>query len=141
VFQLGGLRMGNAQLNTGGSDGSLEFTGIVTLTGAATLNTSRDLALSDRITGGGSLTKTGTGMLSFGSGPSDTKANTYTGLTTISGGTLILNKAAGTTAIAGNITLSGGTLTLLQPKQISDNSTLTLSGGTFDVGGQSEAIT
>src|SRR5439155_4710031 len=139
-FQLGALRIGDATLATGGAGGSLEFTGIVTLNANARFNTSRGLLLSDRITGGGSITKQGSSMLTFGSGPADAKANTYAGLTTIAGGVLQLNKAAGTTAIPGDIAISGGTLVPLQPRQIADNSSLLLTGGTFDMAGQTDAI-
>jgi autotransporter-associated beta strand protein len=143
-FKLGALNIGNARLATGGPSGTLEFSGIVTTTGAATIETGRDVIFADRVTGGGSLIKRGAGKLTLGSNDPtnnifDTAANTYAGVTTIAEGILELNKAAGTIAIPGDISLTGGTLVLVQPRQIADNSKLLLSGGTFDVA-QSDAI-
>ena len=60
-----------------------------------------------------SLTKTGLGTLYMKGGTS----NTYTGLTTIAGGTVVLAKTGGAVAIAGNILMSepgDGNSTLLQ---------------------------
>src|SRR6185436_19217735 len=74
------------------------------------------------------------------SAAADTKNSTYIGLTKISQGTLYLNKQPGTNAIAGPIELNGGTLVLLQPRQIADTSNLLLSGGLFDVNGKSDTV-
>lgn len=73
------------------------------------------------------LTKSGSGsgILTL------TGANTYDGLTTVSAGTLKLNRAGGTTIpITNNVTVSGGAL------QISSNQTLnnlTVSGGNITI--------
>jgi autotransporter-associated beta strand protein len=105
--------------------------GTVTLGGAATpggpimlnLGSIRFSAggnLSGPISGnGGIITSAGTLQLS------GFDANTFTGLTSVTGGTLQLNKP-GVLAVGGNITLSGnGVLQLLQPEQISDTATVT----------------
>ncbi len=135
VFELGSLTIGNATLRYDGTEGTLAFTGVTTLTGAATIETVRDLTLAGRITGPGSLEKSGDdASLTLGSGPSDTAANTYTDDTIISGGKLILNKAAGTIAIRGDIIMNGGTLSLNQPQQIADTSKVGIgAAATFDV--------
>jgi autotransporter-associated beta strand protein len=73
------------------------------------------------------LTKTGAGVLQF-SGDATT-ANTYTGLTTLSGGTLKLAKSAGVTSIAGNITITSGILDWDNNDQIADTATINLNGG------------
>ncbi len=74
----------------------------------------------------------------------DTSANTYTGLTTVSNGNLALNKAAGTTSIAGNLTVDGtGTVSLSANEQIANTSTVTISsssGAAFSVGSRTETI-
>lgn len=87
------------------------------------------------ITNGG-VTKTGGGTLQF----NGTEANTYTGLTTVSEGVLNLNKTAGTTSIAGNILVNGGSLNLLANDQIADASELVVSSGGFSFGGRSETL-
>jgi len=55
--------------------------------------------------GSGALTKTGTGSLTL----TGTYTNTYSGLTTVNAGELNLNKATGTLAVGGNLTIGDGT--------------------------------
>lgn len=78
------------------------------------------------------VTKTGSGRLSF----TGTTANTYTGPTTVNGGTLELAKSSGVASIAGSaITVNtGGTLLLGSSNQINDSANLTLAGGTLSTG-------
>ena len=88
--------------------------------------------------GGGqlALTKSGASTLTL----NGTGANTYTGLTTLSGGGLTLAKTAGVTAIAGNVSITSGTLTLSTANQIADTSAITLSGGNITFGGKDETV-
>jgi autotransporter-associated beta strand protein len=87
------------------------------LTFCGTYNTTA----SGVISGTGTLSKQDGGTLTLSG------ANTYSGLTTVTGGTLKLNHTGGTTIpVTNNVTVSGGTL------QISSNQTLAnldLSGG------------
>lgn len=99
-----------------------------------------DLEIRGQITNGG-VTKTGAGRLSF----TGTEANTYTGATTVSGGTLELAKSSGVTSIAGSaITVnSGGTLLLASNNQINNAANLTLNSGILSTGesvGYSETL-
>ncbi|HLK96259.1 MAG TPA: hypothetical protein VK364_00685, partial [Hymenobacter sp.] len=54
----------------------------------------------------GGINKTGLGLLTLGGGTFDTVANTYAGLTTVSAGTLRLNKEADTAAVGGSLHVS-----------------------------------
>jgi autotransporter-associated beta strand protein len=81
------------------------------------------------------------GIKKLGSGTvtlSGTTANTYTGLTTVSGGTLNLNKDADVNAIAGAVRVDSGAVLLLSASnQVASDAgdTVTLSGGTIRRGG------
>jgi len=93
------------------------------------------------INGGGSFAKQGAGTLVLGSGASDAAANTFTGATTISGtGALLLNKADGTNAVAGDINLNGGIVRLNRGNQIANTSNLSFAGGTLDLNGFGESV-
>jgi len=98
---------------SGSQNLTVEGVGNTTLSGAITTAT-------------GTLTKLDAGTLVL----SGSSANTYSGLTTVSGGTLELAKTAGVNAIAGNLTVaSGGHLVqLTSSNQIADTSLVTLNG-------------
>ena len=104
------------------------------------------LGISGEITGSGSFTKAGAGTVEL----KGTAANTYTGLTTVSAGTLDLNKT-GVNAIAGNvgaggldkvhdILVSGGTLRLLGNDQIIDSASINVTSGTLNFNNFNETI-
>lgn len=81
-----------------------------------------------------------------------TVANTYTGLTTVNGGSLILAKTAGVNAIGGNLTIGDGATTagndivqLTNSDQIADTSIVTFNGtlanaGILRLNNQSETL-
>ena len=146
AYQLGGLKIGNGTLVNSGATGRLQFTKTVVLNGNATFSNARDLILTGQVTGTGTLTKSGSANMVLGADPNDvaaladTKNNTYLGLTTISQGTLYLNKQPGVNAISGDINMDGGKLILLQPRQIADTSKITLTGGLVDVNGKTDTI-
>jgi len=80
---------------------------------ALTFTGSYNSSVGGILSGSGTLTKSDSGILTL------TGANTYTGLTTISAGTLKLNKTGGTTIpVTNNVTVNSGTL------QISSNQTI-----------------
>ena len=88
--------------------------------------------------GAGTLNKAGAGTVTL----SGASANTFTGTTTVSAGTLQLNKTAGITALSStNIIVSKvdnnnrATLLLSANNQVADTTAVTLSGGTIRRGG------
>ncbi len=90
--------------NTGTLELNATLTGAVNNAGYLLTVTGAGSGEIDGVIGGaGGLTKTDAGTLTLSGGA----ANTYAGLTTVSEGSLLLNKTAGTDAIAGNITLAG----------------------------------
>ena len=128
---------GAANFNMGGgtvqANASFNPSVNVGLTGSATTSTINsngyNLSFSGNISdsgGGNGLTKAGAGTLTLSG------ANTYTGATTVAGGTLILNYAANSTVLNSNVlTLqSGGTVQLLANSSVAT----TQNVGTLNVG-------
>lgn len=110
-------------------------TGVPAAPTAVSVDAGSTLTISGSITGSANATKLGNGTLRL------TGSNTYSGATSVNGGTLQL--ASSGTAIAGSsLTVnSGGTLLLGASNQISNSSNLTLAGGTFSTGpGYSEQL-
>ncbi len=73
---------------------------------------------------------------------SGSSANTYSGLTTISGGALALNKSENVDAIAGDILIGAGALTNGTNQQIADTSTVTMNAASakWTLGDKSETV-
>jgi autotransporter-associated beta strand protein/T5SS/PEP-CTERM-associated repeat protein len=91
-----------------------------------------NVATSQALSGTGGLEKSGSGSLTL----SGASANTFNGVTTVSAGTLRLNKDTGVNAIAGNIAVTNSaTLLLSSSGNVADTSVVTLSGGTITRGG------
>lgn len=114
----------------------------LTITGASTASTTTLFTvLSDGANGGTlDLLKTGATALTL----SGTIANSYTGTTTVSGGTLTLDKSANVNAISGNtITVNGGTLRHAsgsKDNQIVDTAALSISSGAVSFTGADETL-
>lgn len=131
--QTGGLKNNPALKATGANS----WLGLVTLKrdSRVSVETSGNLDLQGVVRGAGGVIKEGDGTLRY----SGTDANTYTGPTTISTGLLELNKAAGTTAVAGPLTIGDGTggpatdgVRCLTTQQLAHSSDVTLaSSGVF----------
>ncbi|MGA2259192.1 MAG: autotransporter-associated beta strand repeat-containing protein, partial [Thermoguttaceae bacterium] len=119
----GTLQLGDG---TSGHDGTLATSGI-TNNAALVYNVFSGQAANYAISGTGTLTKIGGGMLTM------TGGNTYTGATAINAGTLQLG-ANGVLAAASSVTVSsGGTLALVGNAQLASNSITILPGGMFNV--------
>ncbi|HEY5314514.1 MAG TPA: autotransporter-associated beta strand repeat-containing protein, partial [Pirellulales bacterium] len=86
-----------------GDANSNAWNGQIVLSSSSTVNVGSGgmLAIGDAISGSNSLTKIGTGTLEY----TGVNPNTYSGNTAVDDGTLLLNKTAGATAIAGSLTI------------------------------------
>lgn len=98
-------------------------------------NGTGNVNLSGPITGNGGLSKIGTSTFEL----SGSTANSFSGATTVSGGTLLLNKTPTADAIDQNLAIAtGGTVVLGNNHQLQGDGSggrkVTLSGGTFSTG-------
>jgi autotransporter-associated beta strand protein len=131
----GNLNLGNAArtftvANGSAANGSdLDVNGVVSSTTAAS----------------GSVVKAGAGTLRF----SGTAANTYTGMTTVNAGELLLNKSAGILAVVGGLTIGDGAggansdiVRLLAGGQIATTAAVLVNGssGLLDLNGFTQTI-
>jgi autotransporter-associated beta strand protein len=108
-------------------DGSSTWEGGVTLGSDSTIYTrsGSSFTLAGAVSGVGGIIEAGPGTLTFGG----STANTYAGLTTVSAGTLLLNKSGVFDgAIPGNLVI-GGTVRLNNVNQIANTSEVTINGG------------
>ena len=125
TLDLRGVEVGNEAITLGGtlktSTGTSGLNGNVSLTASSTIDVGgTQLALNGVVSGANSLTKTGAGILVLGN------ANTYSGTTTISEGTL---QAGSPTAFGtGNITETSGAVLDLNGQTMTSAGNLTLSG-------------
>src|SRR5206468_3335040 len=93
------------------------------------------LNLFSAIDGAGGVLKDGPGDLEFSGFP-----NTYAGTTTVSAGTLLLNKAPGSTAIPGPLFIFFGAVRSLANEQITNSAPVTVNAGLLDLNGFTETI-
>lgn len=112
------ISAGTLQIGSGGTTGAIGAGNVIN-NGTLTFNRSDAISISNVISGTGALVKAGTGTLTLSS------LNTYTGATTVSGGTLLLTGAinTGNTANIGQVTV-GNTANV--------NAVLVIDGGTLN---------
>ncbi|KAA9357804.1 autotransporter outer membrane beta-barrel domain-containing protein [Ochrobactrum quorumnocens] len=131
---------GMLQLGDGGTSGNLAVdvsTGSVVLgKGVLAFNRSDDVTFSNVISGTGSVTQMGAGTTTL------TEDNTYSGGTTIAGGTLSVSSDAKLGNADGGLTLDGGTLQVTGTQYTSTDRTMTLGshGGGFDIADASNSF-
>lgn len=133
VFDLNGFNQEVGSLSGDGgtiTNGAFDFNTL-------TVNQSGDTVFGALLYGNVGLTKAGAGILEL------TGTNAHRGVTTVSGGTLRLNGAAGTNSAlptdgradtAGDIVINGGTLQLAASEQIGNNASIGMSAGGLDFG-------
>ena len=143
------ISAGTLQIGDGTADGNLASSSSVTNNGALVYNLVGSQAYGNVIRGTGSLTKSGTGTLRLSA------INTFSGGTTVSGGTLILTNVSdcavkspltvnsgGTLTVAGdtfmgfgtagtNINITGGTVNAVVSEPFINNGVLNMTGGTL----------
>ncbi len=156
----------------GNTDNNSTFSGPITLNAGLSITqpttlTTNALAITGGITGGTSgvetVTFAGPGAINVSGSPiADNGANTvavnvtagvtnylanntYSGLTTVSGGTLNLNDAnananPGAYAIVGNLSQTNGEVQLQQNYQLGPSTAVTASGGTLDFGSTTQSF-
>ncbi len=116
---------------------SLKNGGSITGTGGTLTGSSYAVesgSVSAKLGGAGiALTKSTAGTVTLSG------TNTYTGLTTVSVGTLNLNTTAAN-SISGNLTVSGGSAVLQQSNQVDNARNVVVGGGTLDIAGNSDTV-
>ncbi len=118
------IAAGTLQLGAGGTSGSI--VGDVSNNGTIAFNRSDLIAFAGAISGSGTLNQLGTGTTVL------TGANSYTGVTNVNAGTLLVNgnqaAATGLTSVASGATL-GGTGTIGGSVNVADGGTLAAGSG------------
>ena len=136
---------GTLQLGSGaggGATGSLLGTGAITSNGTLAFNRSNSITqgtdFGSGIGGTGAVNQIGGGTTVFNG------ANTYTGVTTVSAGTLRLSRATpdnsaiptdANTATTSDIVINGGALSIAASEQIGDTGSINLSSGSLGFSG------
>jgi fibronectin-binding autotransporter adhesin len=135
TIKLGGAGVSGAgALQNSRASTSATVNNTVVLNADASVGGAGDMTLAGGISGSAGLTKVGAGTTTL------TGAGSYTGITTVSQGTLKLNRVNGGAVSAQTIAINGGTLLLGQANQISESSAVTLGGGTLSTGGFADRV-
>nr|WP_315213189.1 autotransporter-associated beta strand repeat-containing protein [uncultured Flavobacterium sp.] len=129
------INAGTLQIGDGGTLGTISSAG-VTNNAALVFNRSNDFTISNAISGTGTLTKSGAGVLTLSGG------NSYTGLTTISQGILKCGSTNALGTTAGSTTIVDGAALDLNGLNYSTAEPLTINGtGVSDSGVISNSTT
>ena len=137
------LALGAGQSWNTASTGSLLISGAVNLN-AGTLTTAvgGDMALTGAISGTGGIAKNGSGNLALGGAD----VNSFSGVTTLNAGTLLLGKTTPEGAVTGNLTIGDGagtdSVVLLAADQIgqSGNTVTVNASGVLNLNGLNETL-
>lgn len=133
TFDIAGLSGSSTTIGSIGGSGAIVLGSKELITGGEGTDTNVSGVISGT---GGALTKNGAGNMTLsGSG-----ANTFTGVTTVNAGNLTLSKTAGTNAIAGNLSVSGGTVRFGANNQIADGSAVSMSSGSIEMAAITETV-
>jgi len=137
---------GTLQVGAGGTSGSVG-SGNITNNSVLVFNRSDNVTFTNVIRGAGSTVQQGSGTLTL------TAANTFTGTTTVSNGTLVVSSVGGgmnvnggtlvpvvvgsigTLSVAGSMNLSSGTVLVTLNKSLSPSNSLVSVGGTINNSG------
>jgi autotransporter-associated beta strand protein len=129
------INAGTVEISTTGLLGGGSYAGNIVNTGAFLISSNSNQTLSGAISGIGALTKNGSSTLTL------TGNNSYNGMTTINAGTIRLqNTASNSQTIVGDITVSGGQLSLAATNQIADTASVTLTSGSIELSTYNETI-
>jgi fibronectin-binding autotransporter adhesin len=136
------VNSGTLSLGTGGTTGGLSSTSAIINSGSLIINRSNTITQGTSfagISGSGSLTKSGAGTAIL------TAANTYTGTTTISGGTLQIGNNGATGALSPNSSITNNaTLAFNRTNAVVqgvDFGTITSGTGTLQQNGTNSTLT
>ena len=149
AVQVTAPALGSALDVIGSASGSLTLTGPIALQNNLDIDNTVPLAINGAISGSFGITKTDTGTLTLAGSAS----NTYSGATTVSGGTLLLDDATGTAAIPGTLAIvpfagagiaTSATVRLLAGQQLSSSAALnfdsTNGAATLDLNGFNQSV-
>ena len=129
------ISAGTLQIGNGGTTGSLGTLDVIDNSVLA-FNHSDAITVDNLISGSGALVQAGSGTTML------TAANTYSGGTTFSGGTIAVSSDANLGAASGALTFNNGTLKYLSTFNLSPTRAIMLQGGggavnTIDTNGYS----
>lgn len=106
---------------------TLDFNGkeavVTAISSLSNFVTPGSLTITSALTNATGLTKNGTGELNL----TGSAGNTYTGTTTMNGGSIRLARTAGTNTITGNLVANAGTLQWAQSNQVVDSANITIN--------------